>query len=103
LENSNIKFKALTNLYNAAIENTLTYKCCSTGAIGYELNLDSKAQKLTKYNLGFAWEPAEKCIMYAKHESLEKVEDLRIGKLWFMFFHSAAANYTVGTEFMLNW
>jgi hypothetical protein len=103
LENSALKFKTLTNLYDFLIENTLVYKCCPSASVGYELIVNPKTHKATKYNFGLAWEPAEKCIVYAKHESLDKVEDLRIGKLWFMFFHAASANYTVGTEFLLNW
>lgn len=69
---------------------------------GTELVIDSKAQKLTKYNAGAVWEAADRNYLGIKHESTDDKE-FKVGKLLFYFFHNSSAFNTVGTEFSYNW
>jgi hypothetical protein len=63
---------------------------------------DLVGQKVTKYDFGVTWEPAEKCLVGFKHESTDK-EKLSIGKFLFMFYHNTNTANIVGTEFSLDW
>jgi hypothetical protein len=71
--------------------------------MGTELNLDSKTQKLTKYNAGLLWEPALTTYVGLKHESEKDIEQMQVGKCWLYFYHLASAANTVGSEFSLDW
>lgn len=102
-ENDVVKYKQLTNVHTFLTDATLSYKNSSKWAFGADTTLDLKHQSVPKYNFGFTWSPAENAVVQLRHDSLEDVEDLRIGKLYFIFFHKASATQTFGSEFLLNW
>jgi len=103
LENDKLKFKSLTNVLTFSTETTLTYKCCKTNLFGFNIVIDPKTQKLTAYNFGAVWEPADKCMIGVKHESTKDVKELAYGKFLFMMYHAATDKHTFGSEFSYDY
>jgi len=103
LVNDKARFNLKYNFFNSTMDSTLVYKLCSRANIGWEWEVNMKERNFPKYTFGLSWEPADKALFMLKHESIEKETDLKIGKLFFMFFHQASSKHTLGSEFMLDW
>jgi len=58
--------------------------------VGTNLIVEPLTQKMTKYDVGLIWEPADKCYIGLKHESTDK-EIVSLGKFLFFFYHNATA------------
>mmetsp|Transcript_20000 Transcript_20000/g.14710 ORF Transcript_20000/g.14710 Transcript_20000/m.14710 type:complete len:183 (+) Transcript_20000:386-934(+) len=101
-ENRKLKFKDTYDLKSKLFEAALTYHCCKVSTLGAQFVYDVNAGKLTTYNAGAVWEPAENSFLGLKHESVDK-ENIKLGKFMFYFFHRASENNTIGSEFTLNW
>ncbi len=59
--------------------------------------------KLTKYDFGINFEPANNSYVALKHETIPNDEKVALGKFFLYFYHVASTTNTVGSEFALNW
>lgn len=68
---------------------------------GYNLVFDPINSKLTKYDFGATFEPADRLLVGIKHESTN-TQKIELGRSLLLFYHQASLVQTIGSEFTLD-
>lgn len=82
-------------------EHQFTYYINPYTVAGWNLVFDPKNTKLTKYDFGATFEPADRLLVGIKHESTNS-QKVELGRTLLLFFHQASAIQTIGSEFTLD-
>lgn len=98
---SNIKTKWLFNPRSWNTEGNFTF-LKSKYLFGGNFVIDGKTQKVSKFDFGFNWSPAEKSNFGLLHSAVSD-KPMELGKFWLYFNHAATASQIVGTEFAYDW
>lgn len=92
--------KLLTNIHDYVTEATFVHKCCPSTTIGGQIQYEPLKSALTKYDLGFIYQPTETSAIGIKHETVNK-NNVEFGKFGVMLWHKLAQNH-VGSEFIYD-